>query len=237
MFNREKGTLISLHMPKAGGTSFHKLLLNYFGAPHLKEDYIDFPLNRSFEERYSMAKKFDRNFRAYNRFFYKFKKIQCIHGHFLPYKYNSFIQNENNLFVTWLRDPLERLGSHYHFWIRSYDVDKSPALHRKVVEENWSFEAFCFSKELRNVYSQFFWNFPLDRFDFIGLMEFFDEDCKYFGDNFLGITISDVPQRNLNPNSSNSYFNDLQFKNELQKFHEKDYVIYEYALKQREKRR
>src|SRR5690606_39025041 len=104
----------------------------------------------------------------YKKHFYLLNNVKCIHGHFMPYKYHSLLKNKKNIFVTWLRDPIERLGSHYYFWLRTYDSKNSPPLHKKVVEENWSFEAFCFSKEMQNVYEQFFWKFPIDNFNFIG---------------------------------------------------------------------
>ena len=45
-------------------------------------------------------------------------------------------------FVTWLREPLQRLVSHYYYWQRSYDpaADDTSSLHRRVVEEAWTLQ-------------------------------------------------------------------------------------------------
>ena len=113
---------------------------------------------------------------------------ECIHGHFLPVKYWPLAQERDCQFVTWLREPIARLISHYHYWQRSYDTESActSALHRRVVEEEWSLEKFCLSPELRNMYTEFLWLFPFQRFDFIGITEFFDDDLRYFCRLFLG---------------------------------------------------
>ena len=38
----------------------------------------------------------------------------CIHGHFLPLSYRHLARRADVRFVTWLREPIDRLLSHYH---------------------------------------------------------------------------------------------------------------------------
>ena len=67
--------------------------------------------------------------------------------------------------------------SHYNFRVRNNEGGTAKeALHRKVVEEKWSLEKFCFSPKMHNFYTQFLWSFPLELFDYIGITESFDED-------------------------------------------------------------
>lgn len=227
--------LISLHTPKSGGTSFKQLLEDYYKIRFLG-DYSDKPINTEFEERIKRVKNFDRKYKFYLKNYYKLKGIECIHGHFLPYKYRESLQDDQTKFITWLRDPLERLASHYHYWMRSYRQGHSGKLHQKVIKEEWDFKKFCFSKEMKNFYTQFLWEFPIENFDFIGITENFDEDCNFFAKEFLGKKEIIIPQRNKNPETVRSYYNDKVMYDELKKFHSLDYELYNYALSKREKR-
>lgn len=226
--------IISLHTPKAGGSSFKVLLENYF-KNHFFGDYSDKPINTSEVKRKADAIKFDKKFRIYTKHVYRLKKVECIHGHFLPYKYASLLDDPNVNFITWLRDPLERLASHYYYWQRAYDRNKSIDLQKKVIESKWTLEEFCFSKEMKNFYNQFLWNFPLENFSFIGIVEQFDEDCRFFTKNYLGNDNIVIPNINVNPIKT-KYFTDKVLIKELKEFHSRDYEIYETALSMRENR-
>ena len=226
--------IVSLHMPKAGGSSFKYILENHFKKDFIG-DYADFPINQSEEERISNAKKFDRQFRWYKKHLYKWNNVKCIHGHFLPYKYSSLTNDPHVHFITWLRDPIERLASHYYYWQRAYIKGSSGAFHQKVVEEKWSFEKFCFSEEMRNLYSQFLWNFPIENFSFIGIVENFEADCRYFLKNYLGNENIEIPKINVNPEAE-KYSIDPMLAKELKDLHSLDYKLYECALSMRENR-
>ena len=95
--------IVSLHTPKSGGTSFKSLLENHFGES-LKEDYKDVPINTPLDKRIRNVKDFDVKFKLYLKKYYYLKGVECIHGHFLPFKYKSLLKNDNNKFITWLRD-------------------------------------------------------------------------------------------------------------------------------------
>lgn len=220
--------LISLHLPKTAGASFLLSLEDYFGDELLR-DYLDFPINQT---------KFRRNFDAVKGNitgrFLDLKHHQCIHGHFLPFKYSHL---SDATYITWMRDPIERLGSHYNYWVRTYNPNDAAKLHKKVVEENWTFEKFCFSNEMRNFYSKFLWNFDVRRFSFIGITEYLESDMTYFSKNYLGTTLKRHAMNvNTQKESKSSYFDDLNFKKEVSKFHSKDVTLYKYALERRKAR-
>ena len=226
--------LISVHMPKCGGISFRELLENHFESRILL-DYKDVPINMSVDVRQRSA----RRSRALNALFgrLRFGAFDCIHGHFMPNKYRPFYNKKNVVFVTWLRDPIDRLASHYYFWQRAYDVNRSAPLHRKVIEDDWSFEQFCFSDELRNIYANFLWEFGVDKFNFIGITEHFKEDITYFANEYLNVNLTEIPQANVNPKGMTDYFDENEdLRLELMKWHAEDYQIYEYALQKRKER-
>lgn len=226
--------IVSLHTPKAGGSSFKLILEKEFGDK-LLSDYKDIPINKPVEERLADVKRNRLVNYLYRNKWNSLRGIECIHGHFLPYKYIDLAKKDSVSFITWFRDPLERLGSHYYYWQRAYNPKKSAPLHKKVVEEEWSFEAFCFSEEMRNFYSKFLWSFPIEKFAFIGIVEHYTDDVVFFFNKFLKKDVVEIPKVNVN-NNIETYINDTTLKQELKKFHAEDYKMYEYALEKREER-
>lgn len=251
----EPSLLVSVHLPKTAGTSFLNILEQHYGK-RLWRDYADRPLHSG--RRSVRARAFTQGVKA-GLFSGALKDVDCIHGHFLPLKYRFLARRRSLGFITWLRDPVERLASHYHYWLRSYDPAQAGRLHRRVVEEGWDLERFCMSEELRNIYSRFLWGFPLERFDFLGLTEHFASDLDYLAERFFAGDLPNLPMQNVNveslsENSGDSdpvnsfvdgsrpearpktYVTDTAFREKICLFHAKDMAVYERALQLREQR-
>ena len=214
--------IISLHLPKTAGTSFGKSLEEYFGGQFLK-DYGDLPMHKPLHKRHWNAIRDC----CVNGFVRNFSDTRCIHGHFLPFKYLITGIKKKAKFITWLRDPVERLAFHYYYWQRTYDPDTAFPLHKRAVEENWSLERFCLGPELRNFYSQYLWGFPLGRFDFIGITEHFREDLSYFCETILGDNLpAYIENRNEELEGNKIYLTDSDFRRRIELYHEKDMKLY-----------
>ena len=216
--------LISLHLPKTAGTSFFYSLEEHFGNK-LARDYADLPINTPTLKRNTHALKM-----CVKNGIQLGHKHDCIHGHFLPMKY-LFCRNAK--FVTWMRNPIERLASHYHYWQRNYDPKTSANLHKIVIEEQWSLEKFCLCPELENLYSKFLWGFPLKKFNFIGITEYYETELTYFSKHFLNAEISHI-EKNKNPDRvSKNYIEDPSLLKKIRETHDNDFSIYQYALNKR----
>lgn len=227
--------IISLHTPKTAGLSFKKVLKDHF-EDHLIEEYIDLPLLHSTQQRQRAAIKSKILFNLYRRYNFERKGYKCIHGHFLPYKFTGPAA-KGIKYVTWLRDPIERMCSHYYYWLRTYKEDRSPRLQTRIVKEKWSLEDFCLSVEFRNVYDQYLWRFPLEKFNFIGITEYFEEDLRYFAREFLNLAEPKIPFENANSErQGRKYDLEAGLIDRIRDFHQKDFEIYHYALKERNKR-
>jgi hypothetical protein len=224
--------LISVHMPKTAGSSFLASMRQQYPTA-LLTDYGDRPINHTGISRnsHAVAASVWHGISAG-----KFAGVECVHGHFMPLKYNLLRWRTPLRFVTWLREPVERLGSHYHYWMRHYDPHDSGELHRRVVEEQWSLERFCLGPELQNTYCKFLWCFPLERFSFVGITEFYDEDLARFANDILGKPV-EIRRDNVNPERQrNSYFPDLELRREIESHHARDMALYRQALDYRSER-
>jgi hypothetical protein len=218
--------IISVHLPKTAGKSFEAALQTRFGAS-LLEDYSDFPMNTPKYERTRAAIQQSLINAAAG-----FPGVECIHGHFLPVKYLLMAERRAITFITWMRDPVQRLLSNYFYWRRTYEPATAQRLHRRVVEEDWSLERFCLGAEMRDMYAEFLWGFPVDNFAFIGVTEFYDEDLAYFARRFLGITVE--PQRlNVGEAEGRQYELDGALRLEIEKVHKRDVELYRMALRRR----
>jgi hypothetical protein len=227
--------LISLHLPKTAGTSFLALLETHYGDA-LVRDYGDRPLHcGALRRRVRAAAGGLRNALPSRRL----RDAACIHGHFLPLKYARLPGRRH--FVVWLRDPVERLASHYHYWNRSYDRGDAGRLHRRVVEERWTLERFCLGPELRNIYSTFLWRFPLERFDFVGITERYDEDVHDFAARFLDREGTQPPPATVNAGHrggvGSPWIEDPAFRARVEAHHARDVILYHRALALAERRR
>jgi hypothetical protein len=218
--------LVSLHLPKTAGTSFLLALEAHFGE-RLLQDYGDSPINKVTARRNSHALyACALNIFSHN----KLAGVECIHGHFLPLKYRCLAGAPTKQFVTWMRDPLERLVSHYHYWQRSFDAENSGELHRRVVEEQWTLERFCLGPELQNIYSKFLWGFPLSQFSFIGITEHYESDIRYFSEHFLHTSLGAERINVSPPGESSSLLEDPDFRQRVAGHHRVDMALYQRAL-------
>ena len=215
-----------LHMPKCAGSSMRKVLKERFKENYVK-DYQTFHRLTKEEQFKSILDSLESPKEV--------KKDAFVFGHFYPVKYlgkNNFKKNDFRL-ITFLREPLERLASHYSFWTNS---KKDHYLWRKMTKEKWNFKQFCLSKEMKNFYSQYLIHVPISSFDFIGTQENINKDwerlCK-----FLEIEFVELPKINETPNkifrgllkkTPKQIHKNLsdQDKEEIEEFHSQDVNLY-----------
>lgn len=217
---------ISVHLPKTAGTSFATALEYHFGDSLLL-DYADIPINTPRHDRNKAA---IRN--SLSNAEYDFQGIKCIHGHFLPLKYLLLSDRLDALFITWMRNPIERVVSHFYFWQRNFNPETALPLHRKMMAENWSLERFCLGPEVRNLYFQFLYGFPLEYFSFIGITEHYNDDFAFFAKNFMASSIE--PERlNVGNGAGDGYKISESLRKEISQFHAKDMHLYQRALEMR----
>jgi hypothetical protein len=151
--------ILSVHTPKAGGTSVLRALTHAFGNSLLLEIVDDpahptSPRNLDPYGYFSRSRKFPDN-------------IDCIHGHFHP---GQFQISRDTFLFTLLRHPVDNLISIYFFWrnLPSHNL----ALHDYFLNQKLDILATARLPLLRHLYSQtYFGGFDMKRFDIIGRHE------------------------------------------------------------------
>jgi hypothetical protein len=177
--------IVSVHVPKTGGVSFREVLDEIAGG-RMVQDYGDQPLApRS----------------GWRRLRERLRRVELpagtrvVHGHFVAAKYWRAYPEAR--YVAWFRDPIERLASHYYYWLREPDL--AHPLCKRMLDERMSLETFAALPEMRDVHVRFLGGVPVERFAFVGLTERFDEGMELFRRLFCPERAIAVERRNANP--------------------------------------
>jgi Sulfotransferase family len=212
--------LISVHVPKTGGSSFKTLLESHFGD-RLLLDYHDRPMNKTTVTRNLLA------LCGMLTTMSRFKDYDCVHGHFLPIKYRF---SKKASFAIWLRDPVERVVSRYYYWKRHFSPDNLQ--YRKYIKkQDISLEEFCSIKHYHNLYAKYLWGVRLDDFDFVGITANYDNSIEVFRRMYRIDSSAGVSVENVNPERKvSTYVVTEGLRDFIYKTNYKDYAIYKRAL-------
>lgn len=216
--------IISVHIPKTGGCSFKHALRDFYGKAYLPFNGSGLMLEKDERNKTNV----EESLRLLSADFYG---AEVVHGHFMPFKFLLLAEKVDLKFVCWMRDPFERMASHFYFWRRAWNPRITETHWREVILENWSFEDFCFSERYRNFLNQYLWAFPLYNFDFIGSLEHYAEDLERF--NWQFGTDLEYKYRNKTANKPAEFKENL--KQKFAEYHAKDYELYREAMRIRER--
>src|SRR5262245_8416038 len=165
--------LVSVHFPKAAGTSLAKNLRAHFGEA-LALDYGHDPVNP--DHRLSEAPMLPAGTRA-------------VHGHFRGDRYREF---RGAFRITFLREPVSNLVSIYFFW-RSFPAHGN-ATHDRFVAEQPSITDFArHCSPIRRLMSMsYFGGVDMGCFDLVGFYETWERDMARLSTLLGGSLSSDL---------------------------------------------
>ncbi|WP_157446837.1 sulfotransferase family 2 domain-containing protein [Cytophaga aurantiaca] len=161
--------LISLHIPKTGGTSFRSLLNNNYGI----ENVAQFDINYK-ENKY----KFKINGKEVAEPLFP-KDTKVLHGHF---EYLNLIELYPNLknvpIVTWVRDPVKRVVSNYYYLLEilTQENKNKPLALSLINRLACTLEEFSARPHARNKMTRYLKGLDIHSAYFIGIIENYSED-------------------------------------------------------------
>jgi len=146
--------LVSIHIPKTGGTTLGGVLKEKFGDGL----FLDYPYLEGIRERK--------------------RPIDAVHVHFFLLKYFNLQHLVPNPRVfTFLREPLDRVLSNFFYWLNLPELQDSDLYRKYFLDMKPDMETFLFAPEMTNICSKYL--MPIDRPDhfwFVGFQKTFTED-------------------------------------------------------------
>ncbi len=182
--------ILSVHIPKTGGGSFEQALASVLG-----DRLISFNITHVTIPAYH-PRRWLRELKA--AWFWRRLPPgwSVIHGHFRACEAKRRFPGA--WLAVWLRDPVERVVSHYYYWLRRPDPIHPTCC--RVVRARMPLERFVELRSLQNLQWRFVCGIDINEFDFIGLTEEYQRSLELFSRRFLSGQRLQPITRNVNPN-------------------------------------
>lgn len=205
--------LIVTHIPKTAGTTLRIHLSEVFGS-RLFQEY-----NLLTQPRLSLWRRAMVSIGSVRAGVPP--GVSCIIGHNRATKYLSAFPRARH--AVWLRDPVDRVLSHYHYTRR----------HPEWVNVRWhgiSLEQFIEHPFMRNRQAWMLDGRPLGDFDFVGDCEHFDLSLQLFARQFRLPAPPQGVRLNSNPERSGSRYEVSEaLRGRILELNATDQVLYEEA--------
>lgn len=216
--------IIFVHQPKTGGANFAQILKNSFGKKNVYRDK-----DRAKQRLNDHLRAKGEEVVEHEDPFYDRLRQRVIFGHFSPIKYKERFPDA--LYITFFRDPIQRIASHYYYWKRAEvpDVNAMHPLQKELLEKDLSLEEFATKVQNNRVSKNYHKNFNRNHFNFSGIMEEYDVSIQLLKAKYLPqlIVFKDDPI-NVNPEKDlkkkyeveNQEFLETLFKADIDNYNE-----------------
>ena len=190
--------LLSIHIPKTGGSSFQKTLQSLYPADAFQR--LDFTV-REVQGCSRMIATNQTSQDLLNEFCDRGKlpdNIRVIHGHFHYEDILKFFRLHPTVtVVTWLRDPVQRIVSNYHYLVASFEREishtaLSSQLFKRLVK---SLPEYARNQRDTNLYADYLRGRDLNDYAFIGIVEDYDAELQRLAE-LLGV--AELPRFKVN---------------------------------------
>ena len=213
---------IYIHIPKAAGTSMYLILRSAFGGERIlrditfkKEHRLTFgrmedPLPPGFVNRFVMADRvYPRNIRNFDK-----DRFDILLGHFTIHKH----ENVGWPFVTFIRDPVDRLISEYVIWRNRFQNERESLT--DFAAHNPNLMTWMTGGNLKKL-------------KFVGIVERFEESVEKLG-FLLGLPLNGKIKTNVSARKHKRYKKYQPSLREIEKiklYNKLDIELYNWAMK------
>jgi len=212
--------LISLHIPKTGGTSFHSLLHKNYGQKNVVR----------FEMTYDKTLNFYINGKQVDEPLFP-KNTKVLHGHFEYWRLLELAPSIKNLpLVTWLRNPAQRVISNYYYLVEILKKEnKSNPLALSLIERLvCSLEEFSKRSEQQNKISFFLKGLALEEAFFVGIIENYNQDVAELSKK---LNWEFTNQESINKTENKKSEITLDNMKRLEENNQEDFILYNKILR------
>ena len=213
--------IISVHLRKCAGTTFRAQLSGAF-QNRVLFDYGD-EIGSSWPS--SILKRAASEREMYNSSDFLVSNFDLIHGHFYKSKYDSIKVKKK--YITFLRHPVQRVLSNYFYLKRSINRTNPDSL--IVNKLGFSLEEYVRDPDSCNLQAQFLESTNLDEFDFVGVVERYDESIDKLSSH-LGVYFEQAKAANVNPKKIENYKRDCDIEKLILKYNEIDLELYKRGV-------
>jgi len=218
--------IVSLHIPKTGGTLFKHYLFSF------KNDvkFFDYGEGSVNTKLYFKNKNIECcNYKEYITQFNKLIDMNytfIIHGHFNIRKY-YYLKGYVD-FITWIREPLRRLLSLYNYW-SFHKPKKLIPQYIYFKEKNLSFEDFATDPLFANQLHRYL-NLTFNEYNFIGILDYITHSYHILDYNYK-LQRTEPHELSVKNPSNKKIENHCYLSSKILKYNSIDYNVYSECLK------
>ncbi|MCB0704754.1 MAG: sulfotransferase family 2 domain-containing protein [Saprospiraceae bacterium] len=216
--------LVSIHIPKTAGTSFRGVLKEVYG----EQEVIRLDIGLIKQELRINEVVFSKNKLS--------KNIRVAHGHFSPALLKAHFEIAPEVpFITWLRDPIERVISNYFYLQKRLkeELEEEKKGLNILSKMQRSLLEYAQSEINQNRMSKFLEGIELEELFFIGIQDYFAEDLQFIAQKLQWPPIQEL-KYNITGRKNDQV--SPEERQQIADLNQKDVALYEKALSLRSKR-
>lgn len=218
--------LISVHIPKTAGVSFHTVLKHVYGEVTSAYGYLDEPRIRP-EFDSLLYKDYDARKALWDKAMAKVEPdVRVLADHAPVQLYDGLFPKARR--VAWLRDPVQRVISNY------IHIVHTDLHHAFRMRQGYDIYEYIHWKRDRNRMTFFTAGGDLERFFFVGIVEHFERDLAALAKSLKWPPSYPAVHSNVNKNPAlkAKLLADPAVVAEIRKLNQQDIELYRRACQQ-----
>jgi hypothetical protein len=223
MIRTNRLQLISIHIPKTAGTSFRNTLKGVYGEHAVKRLDIDLIHQQlKVEQETFTEKKLPRG-------------TKVIHGHFSYALLSQQLEiSPKTPVITWLRDPVERVISNYHYLAKrlAAELNEEGKGLNILSKMQKTLLEYAYSELNRNRISKFMEGMSLSDCAFVGITECYQQDLASLSQL---LNWKSYPNFHHNATGQRPVVSEME-REVIRSWNQADMALYEEALSLRQAR-